>query len=104
MLSFTFKNTTLGFLYFSLHFGIYTDIKYGSRCIHMSISYLISIYQIKLDLWILCLIPCSGNSQSAGSGGGHTEHRLAARLRPQELDWYASFSPVCLTMKLDMTL
>lgn len=32
-----------------------------------------------------------GNSQSAGSGGGYTQHRLAARLRPQELDWYISF-------------
>lgn len=39
---------------------------------------------------MLCLIPCPGNSQSAGSGGGHTEHRLAARLRSQELDWYVS--------------
>lgn len=78
---------------------IHSEIKYGSRGIHMSIK------QIKLDFSILCLITSLGNSQSAGPGGGHTEHRPAARLRPQEFDWYVSFRPVvCLTMKLDITL
>lgn len=67
------------------------------------VSILISVINNQISKF--CLLPYSGNCQSAGTGGGHTEHRLAARICPQELDWYISLSlVVCLIIESDMTL
>lgn len=44
----------------------------------------------------------AGNSKLVGSGGGNAEHRLATRLRPEELDGWVSIQLLLITCALQI--